>query len=101
MNKDEVNIIVDIEVKEEHLKDFLAETIILCNNVNRFEKGCITYKLARDVNDKTKFKLLEAYRDLDALEFHKGMSYFKHWKVTVEPYMAKPRSASFIKDVLF
>jgi quinol monooxygenase YgiN len=58
------------------------------------EPGVIRFDLLEQVDDPTRFQLIEIYRDEAAPAAHKATAHYAHWRETVEPMMAEPRRSS-------
>ncbi|MCX7023552.1 MAG: antibiotic biosynthesis monooxygenase [Spirochaetes bacterium] len=56
------------------------------------EPGIARFDLVREVEDATRFVLVEAYRDEAAVAAHKETAHYARWKSAVEPLMAEPRT---------
>lgn len=88
-----VNIIVNVDVKSDRIKDFLEATK---NSQNKTlnEDGCNLYKILQDENDPTKIVLIEEYSSKHAFEYHKTTPYFQEWRNDVYEMMNTPRVSS-------
>lgn len=49
--------------------------------------------MTQDLEDPTRFVLVEAYRDPDAPARHKATEHYARWRDAVGPMMASPRTS--------
>jgi autoinducer 2-degrading protein len=83
---------VDIEVKTEHVTDFIAASKL--NHLGtRQEPGNRRFDVLQLNNQATHFRLYEVYVDEAAFHAHQQTAHYARWKNTVEPFMAVKRSA--------
>lgn len=81
---------VNVFVKEEYIRDFIAATVE--NHVNTIkEPGNLRFDVLRHDGESTKFLLYEVYESEDAVAEHKKTSHYLKWRETVADWMAKPR----------
>jgi autoinducer 2-degrading protein len=57
------------------------------------EPGVARFDLAQDIEDPTRFVLVEVYRDADAVAAHKQTPHYATWRDTVAAMMAEPRTS--------
>lgn len=83
---------VHIQVKPECIDDFKAATL---NNAQASirEPGIARFDVVQQIDDPTRFVLIEAYRDSAAPDLHKATSHYSTWRDTVATMMAAPRSS--------
>ena len=81
---------VMIQVKEEHIDDFVRATIIN-HEASVKEPGNRRFDLLQNVEDPTRFILYEAYDSDDTAAAHKETDHYKTWRDTVAPHMVLPR----------
>ena len=55
------------------------------------EPGIARFDVIQQVDDQTRFVLVEVYRTLEAPAQHKETSHYRNWRDTVENMMAEPR----------
>lgn len=84
-------LIVNIEVKEECIDDFIAATRANVAASLR-EPGVARFEFFRDEDDRRRFVLIEVYRDDEGQARHRETEHYKTWKDKVEPMMASPRT---------
>lgn len=83
---------VSIRVKLEGLDTFRAATIANAQASVR-EPGVLRFDVVQDVEDPTRFVLIEAYRDVAAHAAHRETAHYKAWRAAVDDLMAEPRTA--------
>lgn len=57
------------------------------------EPGCKRFDVIQQLDDPTRFGLVEVYRTAEDLEFHKTQEHYLTWKRDVEDMQAEPRYA--------
>jgi autoinducer 2-degrading protein len=57
------------------------------------EAGIARFDVCQQINDPTRFVLVEVYRDGDAPAAHKETAHYAKWRDTVAPMMAEPRTS--------
>jgi autoinducer 2-degrading protein len=89
---------VFIRVKPEHLDAFRAATIA---NVaaSRTEPGVISFDVYQQVDDPTRFTLIEVYHGPEGHAAHRETAHYATWRDTVPDMMAEPRSAVKYADL--
>jgi autoinducer 2-degrading protein len=83
---------VHVQVKPEAVEAFLAATLENARH-SRQEPGVAQFDCLQQQDDPTHFVLVEAYRTSDAPAAHKATAHYAHWRDTVAPLMAVPRSS--------
>ena len=73
-----VTLLVHVEIKQDRLDDFL-KAITIDAEGSRLEEGCYRFDVLRDPQNPCKFTFFEAYKDEDAVAFHKSTPHFKAW----------------------
>ena len=66
---------------------------------SRQEPGIARFDVVQQLDDPTRFVLVEAYRSEQAALDHKETPHYATWRDTVAPMMAEPRSALKYGDV--
>ena len=89
---------VSINVKPGMLEDFKRETL---ENVagSLKEPGVIRFDLIQQIDDETKFMLIEVYSSEGASLAHKETTHYIKWKNNVEKMMQEPRKSIKYKDI--
>ena len=57
------------------------------------EPGIARFDVCQQIDDPTRFVLVEVYRDADAPAAHKETAHYATWRDTVAPMMAEPRTS--------
>ena len=83
---------VFVHVKPEAVDAFKAATLENARNSVQ-EPGIARFDVVQQLDDPTKFVLVEAYRTPDDPAEHKKTAHYKKWRETVAPMMAGPRSS--------
>ncbi len=83
---------VHIHVKPEAVEAFRDATI---ENAARSmkERGIDRFDLIQQVDDPTRFMLVEIYRNAEAAAEHKKTDHYAKWRDAVADLMAEPRSS--------
>jgi (4S)-4-hydroxy-5-phosphonooxypentane-2,3-dione isomerase len=82
---------VHVHVKVEFIEAFRAATIENASNSVQ-EAGIARFDVVQQVDDPSRFVLVEVYRTPDDPARHKETAHYKKWAETVAPMMAEPRS---------
>jgi len=73
-----VAILLEVEIKPEHVDEFLA--IMNADTVgSRQEKGCVHFDLMRVKDKENTFVTYEVFANDEAIAAHKEMEYVKNW----------------------
>ena len=81
---------VHIHVKPEVLDDFIEATIENARDSLR-EPGIAQFDFIQNLDDPTKFVLIEVYRTPDDPAAHKETAHYNIWREKVANMMAEPR----------
>ena len=81
---------VHIQIKAGSEDAFIAATLENARNSVR-EPGIARFDVIRDTADRTRFVLVEVYRDTDAAVRHKETAHYATWRDAVVDMMAVPR----------
>jgi autoinducer 2-degrading protein len=84
---------VHIHVKTECLDAFRSATEENAR-ASIQEAGIARFDFAQQVDDPTRFVLIEVYRDSEAAARHKETAHYAKWRDTVAPMMASQRSSA-------
>lgn len=84
----ELKIVAIITVKPEAIKDILPVFQAVVQG-SQEEDGCIFYNLHQDINDSTKFIMLEEWKSQDAINFHNNTDHYKTFKEASKDMVAK------------
>ncbi|MGC3999385.1 MAG: antibiotic biosynthesis monooxygenase [Anaeromyxobacter sp.] len=83
---------VQVRVKPEHVQDFIRATRENAAASLR-EPGVARFDVVQDLEEPTRFVLVEVYRDAAAPAAHKETAHYQRWRDAVAPWMAEPRSS--------
>jgi autoinducer 2-degrading protein len=83
---------VQAHVKPEFVDAFRAATIENARNSVQ-EAGIARFDVVQQLDDSSRFVLVEVYRTPDDPARHKETAHYKKWAETVAPMMAEPRSS--------
>ncbi len=81
---------VFVHVKPEAVEAFKAATLENARNSVQ-EPGIARFDVVQQVDDPTRFVLVEVYRTADDPGRHKETAHYKRWRETVADMMAEPR----------
>lgn len=82
--------LVDIQVKSEHIEDFIAATAAN-HQASIQEPGNRRFDVLQDPEDSGHFMLYEAYASVADAAQHKQTPHYLTWRETVADWMAAPR----------
>ena len=83
---------VFIHVKSDQVEAFKSATIENASNSIK-EPGVARFDIIQQMDDSTRFVLVEAYRTPDDPGRHKETAHYQKWRDTVVDMMAEPRTA--------
>jgi autoinducer 2-degrading protein len=83
---------VFVHVKPECVEAFKAASIENARNSVQ-EPGIARFDVVQQIDDPTRFVLVEVYRTADDPARHKETPHYAKWRDTVADMMAEPRSA--------
>lgn len=83
---------VHVRVKPDCIEAFRAATIENAQN-STHESGVARFDVIQQIDDPTRFVLVEVYRTAEDPARHKDTAHYKKWRDAVEPMMAEPRSS--------
>jgi autoinducer 2-degrading protein len=85
--------IVEVNVKQEHIQDFIGATIENHKGSIR-EPGNMRFDVLQSPQDSSTFLLYEAYDSEESAVAHKNTPHYAKWKDTVAAWMAVPRKGT-------
>ena len=91
-------IIVQARVKPECVEAFRAASLDNATHSLQ-EPGVARFDVVQQLDDPTRFVLVEAYRDDDAPAKHKATSHYLRWRDAVNPMMAETRTSARYANV--
>lgn len=83
---------VQVHVKPEFIDAFRQATIENARNSVR-EPGVARFDVVQQLDDPSRFVLVEVYRTPEDPTKHRETAHYKIWTETVAPMMAEPRSS--------
>lgn len=89
---------VQVRVKPESVDDFKAATKLNAR-LSLLELGCVRFDVVQQVDDPTRFVLIEHYRDADANAAHKNEPHYIKWRDAVALMMAEPRASTKFNQI--
>ena len=84
---------VHVHVKSEFVKAFREATLENARNSVK-EPGIARFDVMQQLDDPTRFVLVEVYRTPDDPARHKETAHYQTWRDTVAEMMAEPRSGT-------
>lgn len=81
---------VFVHVKPNAVEAFKAATLENARNSVQ-EPGIARFDVVQQIDDPTRFVLIEVYRTADDPARHKETAHYKKWRDTVAEMMAEPR----------
>jgi quinol monooxygenase YgiN len=81
---------VHVHVTPESVEAFRAASIENARHSVR-EPGIARFDVVQQLDDPTRFVLVEVYRTVEAAAAHKDTVHYATWRDTVAPMMAEPR----------
>jgi quinol monooxygenase YgiN len=83
---------VHVHVKPEHIEAFKTATLANAQ-ASIHEPGIARFDVIQQVDEPTRFVLVEVYRDIPATVAHKETSHYAMWRDTVATMIASPRTS--------
>ncbi len=83
---------VFVRVKSEQVEAFKSATIVNASNSIK-EPGVARFDIIQQMDDFTRFVLVEVYRTPDDPGRHKKTAHYQIWRDTVAGMMAEPRTS--------
>jgi len=83
---------VHVHVKPEFVEAFREATLENARNSVQ-EPGIARFDVIQQLDDPTRFVLVEVYRTPEDPAKHKEMAHYKKWRDTVAEMMAEPRTS--------
>jgi len=83
-------VLVHVNVKSQFVEAFKQATIENATSSVK-EAGIARFDVIQQVDDPTKFILIEVYKTADAPAAHKVTAHYVKWRDTVTDMMAEPR----------
>jgi autoinducer 2-degrading protein len=83
---------VFVHVKSDKVEEFKSASMENARN-SRKEPGIARFDVVQQLDDPSRFVLVEVYRTADDPARHKETQHYRKWRDTVEDMMAEPRRA--------
>ena len=91
---------VTIQVKPEHIAEFLEIARYDAEHSQQDESGCLRFDVLRDRDDPNRLYFYEVYQDEAALEAHRQTPHFKLYFEKSQPLLAAPSERRFARNVI-
>ena len=78
--------IVHVHVRADCVDSFSAATDVNAAN-SRQEPGIVRFDVLQQLDDPTRFVLIEVYKTSQAVAAHKATAHYATWRDTVVPFM--------------
>jgi (4S)-4-hydroxy-5-phosphonooxypentane-2,3-dione isomerase len=85
---------VNVRVKANQVEAFRQATLANASG-SLAEPGIAAFDLLQNEEDPTRFMLIEAYRQREAIAAHKETAHYREWVERVTPMMAEPRTRAW------
>ena len=85
-------IFVQVQVKAESVEAFKAASLENARQSVQ-EPGIARFDVVQQLDDPTRFQLIEVYRNDEAPAKHKETAHYAAWRDSVASMMAEPRSS--------
>ncbi len=89
---------VHVRVLPDHVATFIEATRTNAA-ASLQEPGIARFDVVQDIEDPTRFVLIEAYQDAEAPARHKETPHYAVWRDAVAPWMAEPRRSVKFREV--
>jgi quinol monooxygenase YgiN len=83
---------VSVHVRPDAIREFIAATLENAQH-SIDEPGIAQFDVMQQVDDPTRFLLVEVYRTAEDPARHKETAHYATWRDVVAPMMAEPRSS--------
>lgn len=83
-------VLVHVHVKESRLDDFIQATLENAHHSVQ-EPGIVRFDVLQQVEDPTRFVLVEVYRQPEDQVKHRETAHYQKWRDAVAEMMAEPR----------
>jgi autoinducer 2-degrading protein len=89
---------VFVHVKPDRIEEFKQATLENARN-SVLEPGIARFDVVQQLEDPTRFILVEVYRTTEDPARHKETAHYQKWRDTVEDMMAEPRTSMKLTNV--
>ena len=94
-----IGVVATLKVQDGKQQDFEKIFLDLAQQVRANEPGTLVYQLTKSRNDATVYKVLELYKDQDALSAHGQTDYFKAAGAKMGPCMGGRPEIEYLDGV--
>ena len=94
-----IGIVATLQIQSGKGPDFEAVFLDLASKVRASEPGNIIYQLTKSRTDPDTYKVLELYKDQDAVAHHGQTDYFKAAGAKMGPFMAGRPDVEYLDAV--
>jgi len=91
---------VTIQVKPEHVQEFLEVVRYDAEHSEKDEPGCLRFDVIQDRDNANTFYFYEVYRDDAALAAHRETPHFKQYFEKTQRMLAAPPERRFGKNLV-
>jgi len=95
-----VILLVTLQVKPEHLSEFLEVARHDAEHSEKDEPGCLRFDVSQDRGDPNRFYFYEVYRDEAALDAHRRTPHFRLYLEKSQVWLAAPPERRLGKNVV-
>ena len=95
-----IGVVATLKVQEGKGSEFEAVFLELAAKVRANEPGNLAYQLTRSRTEPNTYKVLELYKDQDALTAHGGTDYFKDLGRKMGAFMAGRPDVEYLDAVV-
>ena len=91
---------VTVQVKPEHVREYLQAVAHDAEHSEREEPGCLRFDVVQDRDDPNRFYYYEVYKDEAALEAHRQTPHFKLYAEKTQSWLAVPPERRFGRNLI-
>ncbi|MBM2803351.1 MAG: hypothetical protein HW419_1244 [Deltaproteobacteria bacterium] len=91
---------VTIQVKPEHVGEFLQAVRHDAEHSEKDEPGCLRFDVIQDRDDANRLYFYEVYRDEAALAAHRETPHFKYYAEKTKDWLAAPPQRRFGRNLI-
>jgi autoinducer 2-degrading protein len=89
---------VHIHVKPDFIEPFKAASLENARN-SLLEAGIARFDVIQQIDDPTRFELIEVYRSPEDPAKHKETAHYLKWRELAEPMLVEPRNRTQYKNI--
>ena len=95
-----VVLYVTIQVKPEHVAEFIETARYDSEHSQNDEPGCLRFDVIQDLDNPNRFYLYEVYKDEAALQAHRQTPHFKLYSGKTQAWLAVPPERRYGKNII-